>query len=410
MAKCPRCGGFSPWIGVCPKCQEADKLKQQSRYAEEEAKKKAQMNRQTVPTYSPTIKAKPLNGYQRKKWYRNGDLYRGYMKNNYRHGKGIFTRDKDKYTYDGDWYMDKRHGSGTEQMPGEWTFTGTFTNGMRNGYGKLVFADGASYEGEFADNERCGNGIEICANGVVYSGQWQKGRMNGRGKMTFPNGSSYEGDFVDGRYNGKGIYFNHEKNETYEGTFKDGKINGFAVQRRADGSVYEGFFENNSKVGKGRNISEDGSVTEGHWEDDKFIVDNTESGHSGAAPEQKAAPSSASKHPVQQQRRRTSTDGQNAQSGIDTAGQDNADFLTDTGCPANESCSTDKNCPADESYAADRGYDDNTGGSAAQADDGEVECDISPRGSGGVYGRRKLWRKQCSAIAERGRSIGGMLR
>ena len=98
MAKCPRCGGFSPWIGVCPKCQEADKLKQQSRYAEEEAKKKAQMNRQTVPTYSPTIKAKPLNGYQRKKWYRNGDLYRGYMKNNCRHGKGIFTRDKDKYT------------------------------------------------------------------------------------------------------------------------------------------------------------------------------------------------------------------------------------------------------------------------------------------------------------------------
>ena len=401
MAKCTRCGGFSPWIGVCPKCQEADKLKQQSRYAEEEAKKKAQMNRQTVPTYSPTIKAKPLNGYQRKKWYRNGDLYRGYMKDNCRHGKGIFTRDKDKYTYDGDWYMDKRHGSGTEQMPGKWTFTGTFTNGMRNGYGKLVFADGASYEGEFADNERCGNGIEICANGVVYSGQWQKGRMNGRGKMTFPNGSSYEGDFVDGRYNGKGIYFNHEKNETYEGTFKDGKINGFAVQRRADGSVYEGFFENNSKVGKGRDISPDGSVTEGHWEDDKFIVDNTESGHSGAAPQQETVPSSESKHPVQQQRRRPSADEQNAQSGANAAGQDNADFLTDTGYPVNESSAADKNCPADESYAADEVYADNAGGSVAQADDGEVECDISPEDlaafmAGGSFGENNAQPSQNS--------------
>lgn len=168
-------------------------------------------------------------------------------------------------------------------------------------------------------------------------------RLNITGKINtekIANGSSYEGNFVDGRYNGKGIYFNPEKNETYKGTFRDGKINGSAVQRRADGSV-----------------------TEGHWEDDKFIVDNTESGHSGAAPEQKAAPSSASKHPVQQQRRRTSTDGQNAQSGTDTAGQDNADFLTDTGCPANESCSTDKNCPADESYAVDEVYADNAGGS-----------------------------------------------
>lgn len=137
-------------------------------------------------------------------------------------------------------------------------------------------------------------------------------RLNITGKINIEkiaNGSSYEGNFVDGRYNGKGIYFNPEKNETYKGTFKDGKINGFAVQHRADGSVYEGFFENNSRIGKGRNISEDGSVTEGHWEDDKFIVDNTESGHSGAAPEQETAPSSESKHSVQQQRRRPSTDG-----------------------------------------------------------------------------------------------------
>lgn len=404
MAKCQRCGGFSPWIGVCPKCQEADRLKQQKRYAEEEAKKKAQMNRSTGSTYSPTIKAKPLNGYQRKKWYRNGDLYRGYMKDNCRHGKGIFTRGKDKYTYDGDWYMDKRHGSGTEQMPGKWTFTGTFTNGKRNGYGKLVFANGTSYEGEFADDQRCGNGTEIGANGVVYSGQWQNGRKNGRGKMTFPNGASYEGDFVDGRYNGKGIYFNPEKNETYEGTFRDGKINGFAVQRRADGSVYEGFFENNSKVGKGRDISLDGSVTEGHWEDDKFIVDNTESPESGAKAQQSAEMSQASERSVGQQKRRPLSEEQNGQNGGDMISADDTDALTDTGCPADESRPVDESCAFDENYptyiSCDESCFDNAdypaAGLSAQPDnDGGAECDISPEDlaaflSGGSLGENAV--------------------
>ena len=49
------------------------------------------------------------NGYFKKKWYRNGDLYSGNMQDGYRHGKGKWTRATDKYTYDGDWYMSKRH-------------------------------------------------------------------------------------------------------------------------------------------------------------------------------------------------------------------------------------------------------------------------------------------------------------
>ena len=52
-------------------------------------------------TESPTIRY-TSNGYFKKKWYRNGDLYSGTMKDGYRHGKGKWTRAMDKYTYDGD--------------------------------------------------------------------------------------------------------------------------------------------------------------------------------------------------------------------------------------------------------------------------------------------------------------------
>ncbi len=88
-------------------------------------------------TESPTIRY-TANGYFKKKWYRNGDLYSGTMKDGYRHGKGKWTRATDKYTYDGDWYMSKRHGHGKEEMPGKWRFEGEFYDNKRNGFGKLV--------------------------------------------------------------------------------------------------------------------------------------------------------------------------------------------------------------------------------------------------------------------------------
>ena len=83
-------------------------------------------------TESPTIRY-TANGYFKKKWYRNGDLYSGTMKDGYRHGKGKWTRATDKYTYDGDWYMSKRHGHGKEEMPGKWRFEGEFYDNKRNG-------------------------------------------------------------------------------------------------------------------------------------------------------------------------------------------------------------------------------------------------------------------------------------
>lgn len=201
-------------------------------------------------TESQTIRY-TANGYFKKKWYRNGDLYSGYMQDGYRHGKGKWTRATDKYTYDGDWYMSKRHGHGKEEMPGQWRFEGEFYEGKRNGFGRLV-----------------------CADGEIYEGGWKDDKKHGYGKKTFADGNRYEGEFFDGKYCGKGIYYNAAKNETYEGEFRDGKLNGYAVVCCGDGRVYEGTFTDNSKTGNGRETAPDGTVTLGHWEDHRFVVDS----------------------------------------------------------------------------------------------------------------------------------------
>lgn len=173
------------------------------------------------------------------------------MQDGYRHGKGKWTRAKDKYTYDGGWYMSKRHGHGKEEMPGQWRFEGEFYDNKRNGFGKL-----------------------ICTDGEIYEGEWKDNKEHGYGKKIYAGGNRYEGEFLDGKYCGKGIYYNAAKNETYEGEFRDGKLNGYIVVRYGDGRVYEGTFTDNSKTGNGKETAPDGTVTIGHWEDHRFVVDS----------------------------------------------------------------------------------------------------------------------------------------
>lgn len=258
MGRC-RCGRSMAWdVGLCIACQEAAARKHAERYNNEgdyfDRIKRQEEQRKQQQTESQTIRY-TANGYFKKKWYRNGDLYSGYMQDGYRHGKGKWTRATDKYTYDGDWYMSKRHGHGKEEMPGQWCFEGEFYEGKRNGFGKL-----------------------ICADGVIYEGGWKDDKKHGYGKMTYASGNRYEGEWVDGLRCGKGIYFNAQSGVTCDGEWNDDKLNGYVVVRYADGRVYEGNFVNNSKIGSGKETAPDGTVTLGHWEGDRFVVDSASRG------------------------------------------------------------------------------------------------------------------------------------
>ena len=251
MGTCPNCGRSNgKAVGDASLCWECysrrtDAYKNGPKMVGAVPQQKPQQH-----TESQTIRY-TANGYFKKKWYRNGDLYSGTMKDGYRHGKGKWTRATDKYTYDGDWYMSKRHGHGKEEMPGKWRFEGEFYGNKRNGFGKF-----------------------ICTDGEIYEGEWKDDKKHGYGKMTSAGGNRYEGEFFDGKYCGKGMYYNAARNETYEGEFRDGKLNGYAVARYGDGRVYEGTFTDNSKTGNGKETAPDGTVTLGHWENGSFVADS----------------------------------------------------------------------------------------------------------------------------------------
>lgn len=277
MGKCMGCGRNMAWdVGLCLSCQEAAARKHAEKYNNEgdyfdRIKRQEEQRKQQQHTESQTIRY-TFTGYFKKHWYRNGDLYSGYMQDGYRHGKGKWIHATDKYTYDGDWYMSKRQGHGKEEMPGQWRFEGEFYGNKRNGFGKF-----------------------ICTDGEIYEGEWKDDKKHGYGKMTYASGNRYEGEFFDGKYCGKGMYYNAARNETYEGEFRDGKLNGYAVARYGDGRVYEGTFTDNSKTGNGKETAPDGTVTLGHWENGSFVADSVLHGENSVniAAERPESPMSA---------------------------------------------------------------------------------------------------------------------
>ena len=76
------------------------------------------------------------------------------------------------------------------------TYEGEIDNGLRSGYGRQVWKDGAFYEGFWKEDQTCGVGRQIFANGNIYEGEWFRGRPHGHGKyFDNENGSVYEGDW-----------------------------------------------------------------------------------------------------------------------------------------------------------------------------------------------------------------------
>ncbi|GHU88069.1 hypothetical protein FACS1894202_03530 [Clostridia bacterium] len=59
--------------------------------------------------------------------------------------------------------------------------------------------------------------------GVTYTGTMEKGVLNGYGKMVFDNGAYYEGMFRDGLFDGKGVFVS-ESGKRLEGVFSEGRL------------------------------------------------------------------------------------------------------------------------------------------------------------------------------------------
>lgn len=126
-------------------------------------------------------------------------------------------------------------------------FTGTLENGAPNGEGKVVFTDGEkgewSFEGTFTEGVPEKGKLDslplvLKINGKdvsgVYSGDAQGFTASGEGKFTADSEEapfSYEGEFSDGTLSGAGDVENYPfalgyDGETYEGTYNGGFTDG----------------------------------------------------------------------------------------------------------------------------------------------------------------------------------------
>lgn len=123
--------------------------------------------------------------------FADGGKYRGEWVDSQPHGSGIASY-PNGVTYTGAFVHGQFHGFGMQEMrlAGSrlYRYEGQFEHGQRCGQGKLTLVSSEScYEGEFYLNQRHGKGTERNALGYAYTGLWSRNRMCGPGKLTMPD-------------------------------------------------------------------------------------------------------------------------------------------------------------------------------------------------------------------------------
>ena len=169
---------------------------------------------------------------------------------------------------------------------------GHFVDGLLEGKGVCVYANGARYEGEWVKGLRHGHG-EFREHGAVYRGGWADGQQSGEGVWSYPDGSEYRGPLKKGMRHGHGVFTDAEGG-TYEGgwklnlregqgvlveggglrTFRGGwhhdlrHGHGVSSEREsfaARAEIYDGEFLLGNRHGRGRLQMANGDVYNGQW-------------------------------------------------------------------------------------------------------------------------------------------------
>lgn len=201
-----------------------------------------------------------------------------------------------KEAYKGSWSLNKKyHGYGVLYQFNNIThkerrIEGIFTEGILNGYGRIIISDEEMLRGDFALNKLNGLGEYHRKDGSIYSGSFYGGYPQGNGRETFKDGSFFEGYYLKGKkkygkfvwkdknsyqgyfekdlFHGQGIYKWGDK-KMYEGNWKEGKIYGKGKLKYCDGSYYEGDFIDGLKEGKGKYVWNPNKYYNGEWKNNK---------------------------------------------------------------------------------------------------------------------------------------------
>jgi hypothetical protein len=151
------------------------------------------------------------------------------------HGFGKMVYHLGGRYYEGDWFMGHWHGKGIFRNQEGDVYEGHMVNDLKEGTGKLTYADGRIFTGNFDDDEAVEGTIKF-PDGARYEGQLHNGARHGYGVYHFNDGSVYEGESVMNVFQGSGKMIWNDGG-WYEGEWSQGEIHGRGKEIRPDGSL-----------------------------------------------------------------------------------------------------------------------------------------------------------------------------
>uniref|UniRef100_A0A8C7JPW0 Alsin Rho guanine nucleotide exchange factor ALS2 n=1 Tax=Oncorhynchus kisutch TaxID=8019 RepID=A0A8C7JPW0_ONCKI len=202
-------------------------------------------------TYEGRWLAGKPNGRGMVKWL-DGRIYTGTFKNGLEDGFGDYVMPSKTLNlndhYQGHWKEGKMHGIGTYKYATGELYEGSFQDNMRHGHGMLRSgtlnsSSPSVFIGQWVHDKKTGYGVfDDITRGEKYMGMWQDDQRQGTGVIVTQFGLYYEGAFNNNKMQGTGVLLS-EDNTTYEGEFsEDWTLNGKGVLTMANGDYFEGTF------------------------------------------------------------------------------------------------------------------------------------------------------------------------
>ncbi|XP_051753077.1 alsin isoform X1 [Ctenopharyngodon idella] len=181
-------------------------------------------------------------------------------------------------TYEGRWVSGKPHGRGVVKWVDGRMYTGTFKNGLEDGFGDYIVPNKNlnscdHYQGQWKDGKMHGFGTFRYASGEVYEGSFQDNMRHGHGmlrsgKLNSTSPSVFIGQWQYDKKSGYGVFDDITRGEKYMGMWLDDQRQGNGVVVTQFGLYYEGAFSNNKMMGTGVLLSEDDTTFEGEFSED----------------------------------------------------------------------------------------------------------------------------------------------
>ncbi|XP_052414804.1 alsin-like isoform X1 [Carassius gibelio] len=181
-------------------------------------------------------------------------------------------------TYEGRWVSGKPHGQGVVKWPDGRMYTGTFKNGLEDGFGEYIVPNKNlnscdHYQGQWKDGKMHGFGTLRYASGEIYEGSFLDNMRHGHGmlrsgKLNSTSPSVFIGQWQYDKKSGYGVFDDITRGEKYMGMWQDDQRQGNGVVVTQFGLYYEGAFNNNKMMGTGVLLSEDDTAFEGEFSED----------------------------------------------------------------------------------------------------------------------------------------------